>query len=181
MSWRIADQPRFARSTDACGGAALSRRISVGPARGRDSTTAVVADPEWLGIADPPQALRPCLSAHLAGRRFAAADHLAPPGRGRAANPGTALRRAGAGGAGHALRPAVHCRRPAAIERRRGAPRRGAAALAAIFRRRPRLAPAPGARVCRRAPRTRRPPLQNPQVGASLDDILYAADGHVLM
>src|SRR3569623_34885 len=135
MSWRIADQPRFARSTDACGGAALSRRISVGPARGRDSTTAVVADPEWLGIADPPHALRPCLSAHLAGRRFAAADHHAPPGRGRAAKPGTALRRAGAGGAGDARRPAVLCRRPAAIASSRGAPHRGSAALSTIFRR----------------------------------------------
>src|SRR3569623_62536 len=93
MSWRIADQPRFARSTDACGGAALSRRISVGPARGRDSTTAVVADPEWLGIADPR----------------------------------------------HALRPAVQCRRPAAIARSRGAPHRGAAALSTIFRRHHRL------------------------------------------
>src|SRR3569832_2906025 len=95
MSWSIADLPRFARSADDCGGAALSRRISVGSARGRDSATAVVADSQWPGIADSPEALRPCLSAYLAERGFAAADHLAPPSRGRAANLGTALHRAG--------------------------------------------------------------------------------------
>jgi hypothetical protein len=129
-----ARQPRHPGCADGTGRAPLFGRVPGGSSRRGASARALAPDPACRHPARAPAALRQGLPSRLGRGRLAASEHRPAAGRGRSIPSERAVRRAGQGRLGDALRQPVHPGGPGRAAPSQRAPGSGVSALSAVFR-----------------------------------------------